>query len=123
MDLCRVVVHNDIHAKTNFNSKKSKFFLTLEEKHHLYSFFFFFLQLDIFRHEVKQNYPTDPDIDLADDFRPIQPLNHRNIYTSNINGRSDPQQVSSPDPLNSATVTRFSMFHVTLLSIIAFVIL
>ncbi|XP_060074603.1 carbonic anhydrase 2-like [Ylistrum balloti] len=39
-------------------------------------------QLQQFRHKVKKNYPDEPDLDLTDDFRPVQDLNHRIIYGS-----------------------------------------
>lgn len=72
------------------------------------------LQLEIFRHEVKQNLPTEPDIELTDDFRPIQPLNHRNIYTSNINGRTQ-QLPPVSNPLNSGAVFNVSILYVLVL--------
>ncbi|XP_061166362.1 carbonic anhydrase 2-like [Saccostrea echinata] len=74
-------------------------------------------QLEIFRHDVKQNYPTEPDKDLADDFRPIQPLNHRIIYTSNINGIN--QKSPSSDPQNSSTVANFSVLNGFVLVLLA----
>lgn len=71
-------------------------------------------QLEIFRHEVKQNLPTEPDIELTDDFRPIQPLNHRNIYTSNINGRTQ-QLPPVSNPFNSGAVLNVSILYVLVL--------
>ncbi|XP_021345355.1 carbonic anhydrase 2-like isoform X2 [Mizuhopecten yessoensis] len=41
-------------------------------------------QVEQFRNKVKKNYPDEPDLDLTDDFRPVQPLNHRIIYGSHI---------------------------------------
>ncbi|XP_022339696.1 carbonic anhydrase 14-like isoform X2 [Crassostrea virginica] len=76
-------------------------------------------QLDIFRHEVKQNLPTEPDIDLTDDFRPIQPLNSRNIYTSNINGRIQQEPVSRPQ--NSAKVLTVSISYMISLLMFALI--
>ncbi|XP_069135689.1 carbonic anhydrase 2-like isoform X2 [Argopecten irradians] len=60
-------------------------------------------QLEQFRNRVKKNYPNEPDLDLTDDFRPVQPLNHRIIYGSHLDTQlpyTAPQQENSAGQIN-----------------------